>query len=205
MPLLHPSLSALQADVAICVGGGNDPLIEYDAAVALCKASGKTYANFVCNDMLSCFPHVVQHAVTLHPDKWQYWRTLRERSGLPAVIRKWSHRPYLDFTDHTKDWQGSSGLLCVKIARELGYTHIILVGIPMTIEGEHFARGQRWNAAPGFRKGWARVQGALRPFVRSMSGWTMEHFGLPDAEWLAATIPDQFPMTGLHDHSGVKA
>lgn len=205
MPQLPPSLSELQADVAICVGGGNDPLAEFEAAKALCVAAGKTYAAFVCNDMLSCFPEVVHHGCTLHPDKWQYWRSIRERGGHPSVKCLWSHRSYERFDFHTKDWQGSSGLFMVKVARELGYTHIILCGVPMTAEGEHFARGQVWNAASGFRRGWARVQGALRPFVRSMSGWTKDHFGIPDAEWLAADIPDPFPMKGLHDHTGVKA
>lgn len=199
-----PSLSEL-ADVAICVGGGNDPLAEYAEAVAMCNAAGKSYVNFVCNDSISCFPGILDHACTLHPDKWQTWRNNRERAGLTAAVRVWAHRPYTNITNWTKDWQGSSGLFMVKIARELGYTHIILCGIPMTIEGEHFARNQRWNAAPGFQRGWLRVRAALRPFVRSMSGWTKEYFGAPDAEWIAADIPDPHPMTGLHDHSGVKA
>lgn len=202
-PDTPPSLSELRADVAICVGGGNDPLAEYEAAAAICVAAGKTIANFVCNDALSIFPGPVHHGCTLHPDKWQYWRTIRERSGFPAPLRLWAHRSYPGFTDHTKDWQGSSGLFMVKAARELGYTHIILAGIPMTTEGSHFARQQVWNAAAGFRKGWARVQGSLRPFVRSMSGWTNDHFGMPDEAWLNEDIPDPFPMKV--DHSGVTA
>lgn len=191
------------ADIAICVGGGNDPMAEYAAALALCRAAGKSVATFVCNDMLSCFPDVIDHACTLHPDKWQYWRAIRERSNLPHPKRLWAHRSYPGFSDHTKDWQGSSGLFLIKVARELGYTHIILCGIPMSEEGDHFTRRQRWHAAAGFRRGWARVQGALRPFVRSMSGWTKEHFTEPTDEWIRSTIPDQFPMKV--DHSGVRA
>lgn len=200
-----PSLSVLQADVAICVGGGNDPLAEYEVARKLCIDSGKSFVNIVCNDMIACFPHEIHAACTLHPDKWQYWRTLRERSGYPMPHTLWSHRPYTNFTHHTKDWQGSSGLFMVKAARESGHTHIILVGVPMNTEGGHFARNQVWNAAVGFRKGWARVQGALRPFVRSTSGWTLDHFGAPTAEWLNTVVPDPYPMKGQHDHSGVTA
>jgi hypothetical protein len=195
--------SESRADVAICVGGGNDPLAEYAAALTLCTENGKSVANFICNDTLACFPGTIHHGATLHPDKWVYWKSIRERNGYPMPERLWAHRSYDDFTNWTKDWQGSSGLFLVKIARELGYTHIVLCGIPMTEDGLHFERRQHWTSAPGFRKGWARVQGALRPFVRSMSGWTAEHFGRPDSEWLASDIPDPFPMKT--NHSGVSA
>lgn len=204
LPSPHQSPSESRADIALCIGGGNDPLAEYHDAFALCKREGKSFATFVCNDMLACFPHDIDHGCTLHPDKWTYWRSLRLRADYPMPRRLWAHRPYDHFTNYTKDWQGSSGLFMVKIARELGYTHILLAGIPMNVEGAHFARGQLWNAAPGFRRGWARVQGSLRPFVRSMSGWTAEHFGRPDATWINADIPDPYPMRGS-DHSGVTA
>lgn len=205
MLITPPSLSELQADVALCVGGGNDPLAEYELAHAMCKAAGKTVANFVCNDTLGVFPGIVHHGCTLHPDKWQHWRTQRQQAGHPDVLRLWAHRPYTNFTNWTKDWQGSSGLFMVKVARELGYTHIILCGIPMTVEGEHFLRKTRWNAAYGFQKGWDRIRGILRPFVRSMSGWTEAFYGRPDEAWLAAEIGDPNPMKGLHDHTGIKA
>lgn len=168
------------------------------------ESTGLTYEVFVCNDTLSVLPGHIDHAVTLHPDKWAHWRMLRDRAGFPMPGKLWAHRSYPGFTHWTKDWQGSSGLLMVKIARELGYVHIILCGVPMTVEGNHFARQQKWNAASGFRKGWARVQGSLRPFLRSMSGWTMEHFGAPNYDWLKADIPDPFPMKGP-EHKGVSA
>lgn len=204
-PPIPQSLSELQADVAILVGGGHDPLAEYEEARKLCEANGKSYANFVCNDMIQCFPGTIHHGCTLHPDKYHYWRVMRERAGYTPPIRLWAHRSYPGFHNWTKDWQGSSGLFMVKVARELGYTHIILCGIPMTIEGEHFARGQRWNAAPAFQRGWDHVRGKLRPFVRSMSGWTRDTFGVADAEWLRSEIPDPSPMRGFHDHTGVTA
>lgn len=204
-PTPQTSPSALRADVALCVGGGGDPLAEYEAALKLCLDAGKTVENYVCNDMLTCFPGVVHHGATLHPDLWPKWKRLRMEAGLPLPLRMWAHRAYPGgFTDHTKDWQGSSGLFLCKIAREQGHTHIILAGVPMTVEGRHFIRRVDWGAAEGFRKGWARVQGSLRPFVRSMSGWTMAHFGAPTVEWLNAAIPDRFPMRAQHG-GGYKA
>lgn len=205
MPHIPPSLSELQADVAICVGGGDNALAEYEIAKAMCEAAGKTYVNFVCNDTIPVFAGIIHHGCTLHPDKWQTWRMRRQLAGHSDVLRLWAHRPYTNFTNWTKDWQGSSGLFMVKVARELGFTHIIMCGIPMTVEGGHILRKTRWNAALGFQKGWSRVRGLLRPYVRSMSGWTREYFGEPDPEWLALEIFDPNPMKGMHDHTGVKA
>lgn len=138
---MQPSRSeSRKADIAICVGGGNDPLAEYAAAKALCDAAGKTCEAFVCNDTLAVFPGVIDHACSLHPDKWPHWRSLRDRAGYPMPTRLWAHRSYPGFTDWTRDWQGSSGLFMVKVAREMGYTHIILCGIPMTVEGNQIGR-----------------------------------------------------------------
>ena len=200
------SLSAYptKCDVALVVGGGGDPLSEFDAAKVMCDVAKKTTATFVCNDMIALFPHHIDFAGTLHPDKMIPWMNLREKNGHPMpVSTTWAHRPYVGFSNHTKDWQGSSGLFMTKVARENGYTHIILCGVPMQVESEHFVRHQRWNAAPGFIRGWHRVEHDLVPFVRSMSGWTREKFGEPTFGWLVESIPDPHPMR--LDHGGIKA
>lgn len=192
--LASPSESPTKRDVAICVGGGGDPLSEFDAARVLCESCEKSYATLVCNDMIALFPHHIDFAVTLHPDKMHTWVGLRMKYGHPMPFgSSWAHRSYRGFTNNTKDWQGSSGLFMTKIAREHGYTHIILAGIPMTVEAEHFVRHERWNAAPGFMRGWKREQHGLAPYVRSMSGWTQETFGLPSVAWLCEAIEDKHP------------
>lgn len=190
-----PSVSR-KGDVALVVGGGNDPLSEYEAAKVLCDEAKLSIANFVCNDMIALFPMHIDHAVTLHPDKMYGWLDMRKRYGHPMPVgRMWCHRPYRGFSDNTRDWQGSSGLFMTKIARELGYTKIILAGVPMQVEADHFVRHQRWNAAPGFVRGWRRRVGILKPFVRSMSGWTQEELGAPTLEWLTTPNPTA-PLPG---------
>src|SRR5579864_863054 len=194
-PGQSPSVFHDKKDVALVVGGGGDPLSEFDAARLMCEAAGKTYTTLVCNDLLALFPHRIDFACTLHPDKMIAWTVLREKNGHPLPYGStWAHRPYKNFTNHTKDWQGSSGLFMTKIARETGYTHIILCGVPMTVEAEHFVRHQRWNAAPGFIRGWNHHEAQLRPFVRSMSGWTQATFGSPSFLWLTESIPDPRPL-----------
>ena len=190
-----PSVLPAKKDVAIIVGGGGDPLSEFDAAAVMCKVAHKSYATFVCNDMIALFPGVIDFAGTLHPDKMHAWIGLRTSHGYPMPLGStWAHRAYRNFTHHTKDWQGSSGLFMTKIAREQGYTHIILCGVPMSVEAEHFVRHQRWNAAPGFARGWRRHEHTLAPYIRSMSGWTQDQFGAPTFGWLVEAIEDRHPI-----------
>ena len=198
MPTLHSSPTESRADVAICIGGGNDPLSETEAAMNLCDAAHKTWELFVCNDMIGLLPYPIDNAVTLHPDKMHGWVNQRVKNDLPMpILRYWAHRPYRGFTHHTRDWQSSSGGFCVKIAREKndfrdGYTHVIMCGIPMNSEGDHFVRKQAWHAAQGFIRGFNRSVMMLKPYVRSLSGgWSGEKFGEPTYEWIMEDIPEK--------------
>jgi hypothetical protein len=190
MPTLPTLPSASQADIALVIGGGGDPLSEYGAARAFCEGAGKSVATFVCNDTLTIFPDVVDYAGTLHPDKMAGWERDRVRNKHPMPFGStWCHRSYLGFSHHTKDWQGSSGLFMTKVALEAGFTHIILCGVPMEVAADHILRHKPWNAAPGFLRGWNHRLHSLKPFVRSMSGWTRDNLGEPEILWLLSDIP----------------
>ena len=173
--------------IALVIGGAETAFAE---ATAVCELAGfeasPANAVFAVNDMIAAYPHVVDHAVTLHPHKLMGWLRERHKAGFAPPLRSWCHRnKQAHFTDWSADWGGSSGLLAVKIARELGFNRIILCGVPMTVQGGHFRRHQRWVSAFGFRPAWERHAAELRPYVRSMSGWTREIFGAPPgAHWL---------------------
>jgi hypothetical protein len=174
--------------IALIIGGAENALAEYAAACELVRLeAGNDAAVFAVNDMIAAFPRLVDHAVTLHPAKIMEWLRPRHNAGLAPPLRAWCHRDgQRHFTDWSPDWGGSSGLFAVKIARELDFRRIILCGVPMTVEGGHFRRGQRWPAAFGFRPAWERHAGELRPYVRSMSGWTRELLGAPGTHWAGA-------------------
>lgn len=195
MPTLTPSRSAFDSDknVALVVGGGGNVFAEYEIACAMCNAAGLSSTNFVANDMIELFPDIIDNAITLHPDKLRHWIPARSKSGFPALTEIWAHRDFENVTRHTRDYGGSSGLFGVKVARESGFTKIILCGVPMTVEADHVKRKEPWNAAHGFRRAWGRQRADLAPFVRSMSGWTAELFGAPAPEWLASAIVDTTP------------
>lgn len=182
-------------DTAIVVCGGGDPFAEYQLARELCEKAERNVTIFAGNDMIEKFPGHVDHAISLHPDKFQLWLPRRNAAGFNRAERVWAHRNYEHFVTHwTRDWSGSTGLFCVKVARECGFTHVILCGVHMTVEASHFIRNQPWNAALGFRRGWTAHMRDLRPYVRSYGGWTRDELGEPTEEWLRQEIADR------HEH-----
>ena len=108
---------------------------------------------------------------------------------------------------------GSSALLALEVSREVaGYTHWILCGVPLSgheckawanadgeIMGQQDASKRQTDRREAevldsrepsrggyliYRKGWKQQRRQLAPFVRSMSGWTLETFGAPTHEWV---------------------
>jgi len=190
-------------DVAIVTAGGGDPFAEYVLAKELCAKVNRTVTIFAGNDMIEKFPDDITHAVSLHPDKLQLWLPRRRAAGFNQPEKVWAHRNYEGAVTHwTRDWSGSTGLFCVKIARELGFVHVILCGVHMTVEGKHFVRDQPWNAAHGFRRGWTARLHELKPYVRSYGGWTQEQLGMPTEDWLRSEIIDQHTPRAV---AGVRA
>lgn len=179
---------------AIVICGGGDPFAEFEDADKLCRTAGKEADYFIGNDMIGAFPEYATHALTLHPDKLSHWRSIRITKGYPtAGMQFWSHRPYSGVNHYTRDWAGSTGLFCVKVARELGYKHVILCGVHMSAESNHFQRKVEWKDCNGFRRGWVQNMHKLRPYVRSFGGWTCAELGRPTLEWLSSPIVDQHP------------
>lgn len=173
--------------VAVIVGGADRVMIDYEHAMALCLEVSAGPTVFIVNDMIAKFQHYAEHAVTLHPDKLSGWVTQRKNNNYPPTRTVWAHRKFKDIvTNHTGDWGGSVGLFAVKIARELGFERILLCGVPMDPQSNHFVRHLRWNAAQAFWRAWVTREKEIKPYVRSLSGGKTEAmFGAPDAAWLA--------------------
>lgn len=202
-PFDYPPLTQ---EAAIVMCGGGDPFEEYARAKAMCAEAGRSVTIFAGNDMVEKFPEDVHHAVSLHPDKFPNWLNRRKANGFSDPEKVWAHRDYPPLVTHwAKDWSGSTGLLCTKISRELRFVHVILCGVHMTVEADHFVRKQPWNAALGFRRGWSSHMRELKPYVRSFGGWTKEQFGEPTVEWLREDIPEEHAITRTINYTGLKA
>jgi hypothetical protein len=179
-------------DIAIIMCGGGEPFKEYEIAKEMCDRAGKKVSIFAGNDMIEHFPGDIDHALTLHPEKLSIWLPRRKANGFNDPPKVWAHRNYEGTVTHwTRDWSGSTGLLCVKVARENGFVHIITCGVHMLAESNHFVRKQEWSHAHGFRRGWLAHARQLEPYLRSMGGWTEERFGRPTEDWLLQDITDQ--------------
>lgn len=170
------------------IGGAEAALDEFRQATDLCGAVAQSYVTLVVNDVITQFPHAIDHAVTLHPERYPEWLKLRRSRGYPDPTTVWAHRHHRHRKDLVNrlspDWGGSVGLLAAKIAiLELKHTKVILCGVPMTLHGGHILRKQPWRAVINFTAAWQKHRAELAPCVRSWSGWTAELFGKPDQQW----------------------
>lgn len=127
---------------------------------------------------------------TLHPERCPNW------DGMAAELKKrlatgrnrpqtWAHKKANGIDRTTTDWQGSTGLLCVKMLREEGFGRIVLAGAPMSKDGGHYYDGKDWLQFNHYIGGWQKRREEIAPYVRSMSGFTRELLGEPTKEWIA--------------------
>lgn len=159
----------------------------------------------ICVNDIGVHVEHLDHWVTLHPDKmvesgtdpdhpegWP-WVRQRDEKGLPDGYVTWSHKPGRGAMKVVKSWGGgSSGLLAVATAYEIGCRRVVLCGVPMDkrgwFEGSLTHEGDTsFTSVDSHRRTWRRSKDKLVKRVRSMSGWTKELLGEPTREWLEDT------------------
>lgn len=173
--------------LALCLGGAAGVRDDWAAAIDLFAPDYVV----ACNDAGTIWPGRLDAWVTLHPDKMRGWRDARASNGFePAIeylvhgdrIQRWCD--LVEFRFPGQQSSGSSGMMAAKVAlHDLGADRAVLAGIPMDRE-PHFFDAEIWQAATGYHGVWDQLSGFDRDRVRSMSGWTAQHLGTPDAEWL---------------------
>lgn len=144
---------------------------------------------FAVNAAVWLYDDPINYAVTLHPEEMpahlerrvgnipQLWTSLSKQSKVDdswSVVGHWG--------------PGSSGLFAVTVALHLGYTRVLLCGVPMDPRPHAEGASPKWEGGPWkdheiHREGWTHHQDKLG-CVRSMSGWTQALLGGPDAEFL---------------------
>jgi hypothetical protein len=173
---------------ALICGGANTVLRDIEAAKQLFVPD----AIFAVNNVVAVIKHV-DFLVTVHPTKVPHWMTKRLANGYGGdSIIYWTvpGRPTpIGYEFKTSpNTKGGSGLLAISVARYLGFTKIVLAGMPMTPESAHFFDPKPWNECIIYRNVWEK-RSDLKDYVRSVSGWTREHFGPPTVEWLKLLDP----------------
>lgn len=158
------------------------------------------------NDAGVVYPGKIDHWVTMHPEELEWRKIRRQENGYPDGFETWT-RPYPfgmkdreDKCDHLiGGFNGSSGLVGVGVGLEVADV-AIGCGLPMD-NRPHIATGKRWEACVGYRDRWIELRPLLSKRFRSVSGWTMEQFGPPTAEWLESHI--SYPLAEAHTTAGV--
>ena len=135
----------------------------------------------------------VDHIASLHPDEPNYWRDLRKPyfcDDSPVITHCNAGRnPNADHTWAIEGGNnGTSGLFGVMLALALGYERVVLAGIPLDDSGHFYDPPDKLSG--GFRSSFIRSEWIktsqlfFHDRVRSKSGWTREHLGEPDDQWL---------------------
>ncbi len=165
---------------AVCIiGGGSDVLADYAAARKL----SHQHDVLAVNDMIAEFPFRIKHAASVHPNRLPGWLNQRGYRKYNTPTSVWSNIRGNGVSNIVSDdWRGSSGLYAVRVALEMGYSKIILCGVPMQAEAGHYLRKKPWLQCEWFVDRWPRY--CPRDNVRSMSGYTRELLGAPSREWL---------------------
>lgn len=193
-PIAHP-------EWVIVLGGGAEVWYDVDTWERLAAPDhpvqlGSWQGLFIAvNDIGVHWPRAIDHWVSCHADKFDAWKRQRAAHvGYPRVQATWgcSLGQPVDFVVSPWAW-GSSGMLAVQVALELGCTKVILCGVPMTVTA-HFGQSDEFNAvttdwrdAEAHWSKWAAAHAAGHfgtDVVRSMSGRTRRVFGAPTLDWL---------------------
>lgn len=165
---------------ALVVGGAS---CVWDDLRALGPWAGLVVA---INDAIAVYPHRIDHAATLHPEKLAGWCEERARRGGNPDYLTWSRKAPEVVDRVLTGWNGgSSGLFAVGVALEAGAERVVLTGVPLDAR-PHFWDAEAWEACNLYRAGWEKRADELRGRAFSCSGWTRELLG-PPAEMLGHT------------------
>ncbi len=181
--------------IALVLGGAACLWPDLYRATALGEFDGVV----ACNDAAAAYPGRLDAAVSLHAEKLPLWLARRARRRFrrparvianlealhsrPAVVAGITH--HVEFRFDGQDLTGSSGLFALKVALvDLGFDRAVLCGVPMDGGQGHFNDPAPWDEAAKYRAGWAQALPEIGGRARSMSGWTAEILGRPDATWI---------------------
>lgn len=170
---------------ALILGGANTLEEDRKAALALFEPD----LIIACNHAARDEKGRVDHWVSMHPELMPHWHRQRAEAGLPeSQAQLWHprHKPHPLPSRPIKSWGGSSGMLCIAVAEDLGVTHAVLAGVPMVKMNRHYDDEKPWFECRQYYPSWERHKERIAPWVRSMSGWTRELLGSPTEEWLHA-------------------
>jgi hypothetical protein len=171
--------------IALCLGGAQKVWADLARAQDLCM--GREVIVFACNFAGIQYDGHLDGWATLHPEMFADWQVQRANLGRNTDYRAFVHaaRPSVSAQSLAYRWHGSSGLFMAQAAIEaMGAAGAILCGVPMDGGGDHIHwPAGRWRGVHHYQAAFVHAQEDGAP-IRSMSGWSAEVLGAPDAAWL---------------------
>jgi len=141
---------------------------------------------FAVNDMISLLPQdlAVANAVSHHPEKLILWAALRKRRPMTHSSVQDNRVDHAWPQFHRPGPSGSSSLLAVRVALELGHPRVIVAGVPLDANGYVWSDPQapKLYDFARYRRGWLEAQGELRGRVTAPSGFLADLLGVPVLE-----------------------
>lgn len=194
---LYPDAPA-RTDIALVLGGARSVWLD---VAALERIIEQEWPGLVvaANDVgvhwkrrldawTSLHPDRMTRADVRHPKRWS-WLDQREQSG-GNTPELWARKNRFGVPNTVDDRfkGGSSGLLAVEVALQMGAQRVVLCGVPMS-QTPHFAESidhgpLPWKSADSHWRAWHRHRVILEERVRSMSGRTLDTFGAPTRDWI---------------------
>ena len=167
LPKVERSGSILVIGSAVCV---EDDLERYDHL-----HHGDRMA---VNDAIPWYAGGLNHAASLHSEKLKAWTSDRKENLTIHSARQYEGFPGTIWPIHADG--GTSGLFGVIISLLMGYDSIILAGIPNDLSS-HFNDPQpaKLCGTPACDQEWMIFSKFFDGKVKSLSGRTMEWFGVP--------------------------
>lgn len=144
------------------------------------------------------YPGHIDAWVSFHAELFEFWCVRRARLGYSEVKSFWSNvqpgrrtgvRDKVPANRVECDG-GSSGLIGVMVALQLGCKGIVLAGIPMERGRGQYDTEASWTDAEQYHEAWIENLAKMRGKVKSMSGWTASLLGSPTKEWLDEAVSE---------------
>ena len=180
---------------AIIIGRANSVWDDLEEASMLFGTLGSPdldAAVIVINGVGVDYRHRIDHWVSFHAELLPYWMEARQAKGFSDGYQLWTCANGrrmgawelalgLKLIDLPQG--GSSGMIALLVALELGADKIVLAGVPMDNSYGHYD-GSTWDEADMHWKAWEKLSEEVKGKVRSLSGRTRRFFGYPTTDWL---------------------
>ena len=167
--------------VALCLGGA---ACVWDDLERAREIVGEREVIVVASNFAGVsYPGRLDAWVTLHPERMRAWEADRAARKLNTDYLTFSGRALHNTTARLvlDRYRAASGIYAAQVALEvLGACGAILCGVPMDEDAGHIHWPGEWPVLSRYR---TAVE-AIRAPIKSMSGWTADVLGLPDAEWI---------------------